>query len=291
MRDGFSRDDIYEDILLNGADGGTAWVMGSHDGSLRGNGKADSDVAGTIKAGKVLTMQVDSEAGTLKFWRGGKPHGPGWASGVTGPLRWAVTLFYHSQRTPDPSGKVTIVPDPVLKEEGSEESSSSEEEEGADIGSLQSSRARSSATNPTASLRDIAGEDFIKRSERERERESENESESESESEGEREWCDVECHEYVRKGRCAGCRRHYCLGCNLSLCAACEAHYCEGCRKMKHCDFCSQYFCDTSRCKGGQLITYGPDTAISSQPPEFGRNWDVQWHKACKKCRERRRLG
>ena len=36
------------------------------------------------------------DAGTLKFWvdMDGKPHGPGYSSGVTGPLRWGATALY-----------------------------------------------------------------------------------------------------------------------------------------------------------------------------------------------------
>ena len=44
------------------------------------------------KSGQVLTMQVDVDAGTLKFWVDGKPHGSGYNSGVTGPLSWATTV-------------------------------------------------------------------------------------------------------------------------------------------------------------------------------------------------------
>ena len=37
---------------------------------------------------------MDTDAGTLKFWRDGKPHSPGYTSGVSGPLRWAATVGY-----------------------------------------------------------------------------------------------------------------------------------------------------------------------------------------------------
>ena len=40
-------------------------------------------------------MQVDMDAGTLKFWVDSKPHGSGYTSGVTGPLRWATTEYYR----------------------------------------------------------------------------------------------------------------------------------------------------------------------------------------------------
>jgi hypothetical protein len=66
--------------------------MDSVSGGLYGHGKYDDDMAGWIKPGQVLSMQVDMAAGTLKFWVDGKPHGPGYTSGVTGPLRWATSV-------------------------------------------------------------------------------------------------------------------------------------------------------------------------------------------------------
>ena len=72
------------------------WFMYSAYGGLCGNGKHHDDMAGRIKAGRVLAMQLDMDAGTLKFWVDDKPYGPGYTSGVTGPLRWAATLFYTS---------------------------------------------------------------------------------------------------------------------------------------------------------------------------------------------------
>ena len=41
-----------------------------------------------------MAMHVDTDAGTLKFWSDGKPHGPGYTSVVIGPLRWAVSVFW-----------------------------------------------------------------------------------------------------------------------------------------------------------------------------------------------------
>ena len=94
-------------------DGTTSWFMCSFNGGLWGNGKAGSDEAGDINPGQVLTMQVDLDAGILKFWVDGKRHGPGWTSGVTGPLRWAVNVF--SDPGVDYVPELAIVPDPVLE--------------------------------------------------------------------------------------------------------------------------------------------------------------------------------
>ena len=83
-----------------------AWYMNSYSGALYGNGKFSDDKPGKIKEGQVLTMQVDLDAGTLKFWVDGKPHGTGWTSGVTGRLRWATSVYYKGN-------SVQIVPTPL----------------------------------------------------------------------------------------------------------------------------------------------------------------------------------
>ena len=84
------------------------WFMDSVSGALFGNGKHYDDKAGRIKPGQVLTVQVDTYAGTLKFWVDGKPHGPGYTSRVTGPLRWATSVYYKGN-------SVEIVSTPELQ--------------------------------------------------------------------------------------------------------------------------------------------------------------------------------
>ena len=80
---GVARDGVDCDKDYANKENTEAWYMFS-SGVLYGNGKEDDDPAGMINEGQVLTMQVDLDAGTLKFWVDGKPHGPGWTSGVTG---------------------------------------------------------------------------------------------------------------------------------------------------------------------------------------------------------------
>jgi hypothetical protein len=75
---------------------------------LYGNGKEYSDGAGGINEGQIVSMEADLDKGTLRFWVDGKPHGPGWSSGVTGRLRWAVSLFYKG-------GAAETVPTPELQ--------------------------------------------------------------------------------------------------------------------------------------------------------------------------------
>ena len=82
-----------------------AWYLHSEFG-LYSNGKQDDDEAGEITDGQVLTMQVDLDTGTLKFWVDGEPHGSGWTSGVTGRLRWATSVGYKGN-------SVQIVPTPL----------------------------------------------------------------------------------------------------------------------------------------------------------------------------------
>ena len=84
------------------------WFMFSGKGSLLSNAKYNAEDAGRIEPGQVLSMQVDMDAGTLKFWVDGKPHGPGYTSGVAGPLRWATRILHKHNN-------VEIVPTPELQ--------------------------------------------------------------------------------------------------------------------------------------------------------------------------------
>ena len=86
----------------------TAWFIISDNGSLYGIGKYNDDEAGEIKSGQVLSMQVDTDAGTLKFWVDGRSRGPDYTSGVTGLLQWTVTVRGKSNA-------VEIVPTPEMR--------------------------------------------------------------------------------------------------------------------------------------------------------------------------------
>ena len=70
--------------------------MYSVNGGLCGNGPdlgSQATRPGMIYEGQVLTLQVDMDAGNLKFWMDGRLHDPGYTSGVTGSLRWATTVL------------------------------------------------------------------------------------------------------------------------------------------------------------------------------------------------------
>ena len=82
--------------------------MSSGSGSLWGNGKEGDDRAGKIKSGQILTIEADLDKGTLRFWVAGKPHGPGYTSGVTGRLRFATSMYHKGT-------SIQIVPTPELQ--------------------------------------------------------------------------------------------------------------------------------------------------------------------------------
>ena len=103
---GVARDGVACDKDYANAENTEAWYMTNGDGRLFGNGKEEADEAGEIKEGQVLTMQVDLDACTLKFWVDGKPHGSGYTSGVTGRLRWATSVY-------NKGNTVQIVPTPL----------------------------------------------------------------------------------------------------------------------------------------------------------------------------------
>ena len=101
-RDGVACDECH----VGDQDETEAWYMDCVFGDLYGNGKFNADRACEIEDGQVLTVQVDLDAGTLKFWVDGKPHGPSWTSGVTGRLRWATSVYKKGNT-------VQIVPTPL----------------------------------------------------------------------------------------------------------------------------------------------------------------------------------
>jgi hypothetical protein len=71
------------------------WFAHATYGALNGNGKAGDDDAGPIKQGDCVGMLLDLDNGSLRFFKNGVKHGPGYAAGsVTGPVVHAVQLFY-----------------------------------------------------------------------------------------------------------------------------------------------------------------------------------------------------
>ena len=85
------------------------WLMDTELGSLFGNGKSADDNTGEIKNGQIVSVELDADAGTLKFWVDSKPHSSGWSSGVKGRLLWAANLY-------NVGNAAQIVPTPDLEE-------------------------------------------------------------------------------------------------------------------------------------------------------------------------------
>jgi hypothetical protein len=70
------------------------WFMDTTFGTLWGNGKQGDDEAGNYEQGDRVGVLLDLGDGSLRFFRNGAQHGPGYAAGsVTGPVVAAVQLF------------------------------------------------------------------------------------------------------------------------------------------------------------------------------------------------------
>jgi hypothetical protein len=70
------------------------WFMLPADGSLYGNGKQSDDAAGTIEEGDRVGVLLDLDEGSLRFFKNGVQHGPGYPAGsVTGPVVCAAQIY------------------------------------------------------------------------------------------------------------------------------------------------------------------------------------------------------
>jgi hypothetical protein len=77
--------------MLNGTDG---WLIRADDGTVCG-GCDDDRVAGAYKQGDRVGMLLDLDNGSLRFFKNGVEHGPGYAAGsVTGPVLAAVQMYF-----------------------------------------------------------------------------------------------------------------------------------------------------------------------------------------------------
>ena len=91
-------------------DTNNAWYLYVYDGSLCGNGKFGDDAQDQLKAGDRVGVLVDldggegGDGGSVRFFVNGSKYGPGFKSGVKGPVVLGVELIYKSQ-------KVTLLPE------------------------------------------------------------------------------------------------------------------------------------------------------------------------------------
>jgi hypothetical protein len=69
------------------------WFIYPYDGSLWGNSKLNGDEAGSCKQGDRVGVLLDLNDGSLRFFKNGVQHGPGYPAGsVTGPVVAAVQM-------------------------------------------------------------------------------------------------------------------------------------------------------------------------------------------------------
>jgi hypothetical protein len=70
------------------------WFINAYLGSLLGNGKQNSDRAGAYKQGDRVGVLLDLDNGSLRFFKNGVQHGPGYPAGsVAGPVVAAVQMY------------------------------------------------------------------------------------------------------------------------------------------------------------------------------------------------------
>ena len=86
-----------------------AWFLWAYNGGLYGNGKSQDDAQGELKVGDRVGVLVDldgegGDGGSVRFFVNGSEYGPGFKSGVVGPVVLGVEFCNKSQ-------KVTLLPD------------------------------------------------------------------------------------------------------------------------------------------------------------------------------------
>jgi hypothetical protein len=82
------------------------WFIHAGNGMLCGNGKLNDNAAGSYKQGDRVGMLLDLHNGSLRFFKNGVQHGPGYPAGsVTGPVVHALqtSRFGQSAKRADAS--------------------------------------------------------------------------------------------------------------------------------------------------------------------------------------------
>jgi hypothetical protein len=97
-RIGISRPNLNPEGYYFGRECTDGWSIYPYNGSLDGNGKFNADEAGAYKQGDRVGVLLDLDNGSLRFFKNGVEHGPGYPAGsVTGPVVAAVQMFYKDQ--------------------------------------------------------------------------------------------------------------------------------------------------------------------------------------------------
>jgi hypothetical protein len=74
------------------------WFIYPVSGCLFGNGKQGDDEAGAYEQGDRVGVLLDLNNGSLRFFKNGVQHGPGYPAGsVTGPVVHAVQMYHKDQ--------------------------------------------------------------------------------------------------------------------------------------------------------------------------------------------------
>ena len=73
------------------------WFIYADDGALFGNGKCGDDRAGGYEQGDRVGVLLNLGDGSLRFFKNGAQHGPGYEAGsVTGPVVAAVQMIKYN---------------------------------------------------------------------------------------------------------------------------------------------------------------------------------------------------
>jgi hypothetical protein len=90
---GISRPNLDPNGIYWGSACTDSWFIRAILGGLYGNGKWGDDEAGCYKQGDRVGVLLDLDNGSLRFFKNGVQHGPGYAAGsVTGPVVAAVQM-------------------------------------------------------------------------------------------------------------------------------------------------------------------------------------------------------
>jgi hypothetical protein len=95
---GISRPNLDPVAYYLDADCTDGWFMGAGYGALWGNGNQFDDMAGGFEQGDRVGVLLDLDDGSLRFFKNGVQHGPGYAAGsVTGPVVAAVQMYFPNE--------------------------------------------------------------------------------------------------------------------------------------------------------------------------------------------------